>query len=89
SKTNTMSILYGNEIAVKFARAPTGKVYPAGAVLTLVTWKQKEDSHWFGAYIAGNVQQVEKIYFTKTKNADAEPVYEKYNGDSFTRKENV
>src|ERR1700722_7419675 len=49
TRAGTMSTLYGNEAAVKYARS--GKPYAAGAVLTLVTWSQREDPHWFGGRI--------------------------------------
>src|ERR1700761_774768 len=47
----TTSTLFGNDAAVSAARA--GTAYPAGAVLGLVTWRQREDPHWFGARIPG------------------------------------
>src|SRR6202522_1189474 len=34
----TMSTLYGNDIAVGYARANSQHNYPAGSVLSLVTW---------------------------------------------------
>jgi len=45
----TTSTLFGNDAAVTAARS--GQPYAAGAVLGLVTWRQKEDPHWFGARI--------------------------------------
>ena len=55
----TTSTLFGNDAAVAAARA--GEAYPAGAVLGLVTWKQREDPHWFGARIPGQVVSVEFV----------------------------
>ena len=49
TRDGTMSTLYGNDIAVKSARA--GQVYPVGAVVSLVTWSQRDDPHWFGGRI--------------------------------------
>jgi len=57
----TMSILYGNEMAVAAARK--GKSYLAGSVLTLVTWKQKEDEHWYGGNVPDSLLSVEKFTF--------------------------
>jgi hypothetical protein len=55
----TTSTLFGNDAAVAAARA--GETYPAGAVLGLVTWKQREDPHWFGARIPGRPVSVEFV----------------------------
>jgi hypothetical protein len=55
----TTATLFGNEAAVVAARA--GVAYPAGAVLGLVTWRQREDPHWFGARIPGSVVSVEFV----------------------------
>jgi hypothetical protein len=58
----TMSTLTGNDLAVNGARS--GSAYPAGAVLTLVTWAQREDPHWFGARIPGVPQSIETVAVT-------------------------
>ncbi len=55
----TTSTLFGDEEAVKAARA--GRAYPARAVLGLVTWREREDPHWFGARIPGEVVAVEFV----------------------------
>jgi hypothetical protein len=55
----TTGTLFGNDVAVSAARA--GVAYPAGAVLGLVTWRQREDPHWFGARIPGDVVSVEFV----------------------------
>ncbi len=55
----TTGTLFGNDAAVSAARA--GMAYPAGAVLGLVTWRQREDPHWFGARIPGAVMSVEFV----------------------------
>ena len=55
----TTATLFGNDAAVAAARA--GVAYPAGAVLGLVTWRQREDPHWFGARIPGQVVSVEFV----------------------------
>ncbi|MBN9384001.1 MAG: heme-binding domain-containing protein [Chitinophagaceae bacterium] len=57
----TMSTLYGNDIAVAAARK--GIAYPAHSVLTLVTWRQKEDEHWYGANIPASIQSVETVKY--------------------------
>ena len=55
----TTATLFGNDAAVAAARLVTA--YPAGAVLGLVTWRQREDPHWFGARIPGAVVSVEFV----------------------------
>jgi Cytochrome P460 len=55
----TTGTLFGNDAAVNAARA--GVAYPAGAVLGLVTWQQREDPHWFGARIPGSALSVEFV----------------------------
>jgi hypothetical protein len=37
-----MSALYGNDLAIQCARVNAQGTYPAGAVLSLVIWKQQE-----------------------------------------------
>jgi hypothetical protein len=48
-----------NNAAIDYARTSTGQNYPEGAILTLVTWKQRPDDHWFGANIATLPETVE------------------------------
>jgi hypothetical protein len=57
----TTSILFGNAEAVKDVRS--GGTYKAGAALKLVTWRQREDPHWFGGRIPGEVTSVEGVAF--------------------------
>jgi hypothetical protein len=79
----TMSTLYGNDIAVQYARTNAGRAYPAGSVLALVVWAQREDPHWFGAKIPSSVQSVE--FVTIQSAAGADPTYERYQGSPLTR----
>jgi hypothetical protein len=58
---STMSTLYGNDLAVRNARTSPQHVYPPGSVLSLVTWFQQEDKHWFGAKIPGQIKSVEFV----------------------------
>jgi hypothetical protein len=76
---HTMSTLFGNDSAVKAGRA--GQMpYPPGAVLSMVTWKNQEDDHWFGAYIPGNVQTVERVMFSTTG-----ATYDRYEGGGLNK----
>jgi hypothetical protein len=58
----TMSTLYGNDLAVKSARS--GRSYPPGSVIWLVTWSQREDPHWFGGMIPKVLKSVEILELT-------------------------
>lgn len=78
---HTMSTLYGNDVALKAARSGQG-TYPAGALLSLVTWKQQPDDHWFGALIPGAVESVEQVLFAA---GNISPVYTKYTGNQLTK----
>jgi hypothetical protein len=56
TKAGTMSTLYGDSVAVAAARS--GRPYPSGSGLLLATWVQREDPHWFGALIPGELKSV-------------------------------
>jgi|HubBroStandDraft_4_1064222.scaffolds.fasta_scaffold00094_15 hypothetical protein len=58
-KTRTMATLYGNDVAMGAVLAR--QAAPAGAVLALVTWAQRDDPHWFGARIPAAPQSVEFV----------------------------
>jgi len=68
----TTSTLFGNDAAVTAARA--GQAYPAGAVLGLVTWRQKDDSHWFGGRIPDAPESVEFVVYGSA------PTYRRFAG---------
>lgn len=59
--SSTMSTLYGNDLAVDYARAHSDRAYPDGSVLALVTWTQHEDPRWYGAKIPDRVRSVEIV----------------------------
>jgi hypothetical protein len=70
----TTSTLFGNDAAVTAARA--GQPYAAGAVLGLVTWRQKDDPHWFGARIPDAPAGVEFVEY----GPGLAPVYRHFAG---------
>lgn len=70
---STMATLYGNEQAVAYARANSQHDYPPGAVLSLVTWTQRDDPRWFGAKIPDQLKSVE--FVTVGKDAGGKPLY--------------
>jgi hypothetical protein len=80
--TTTMSTLYGNDISVKSARSGQ-PVYPGGSVLSLVTWSQREDPHWFGGRIPATLRSIELISVGQTGST---PVYTRYEGMPLAKK---
>lgn len=74
---NTVSTLFGNDAAVAAARG--GVAWPQGTVLGLVTWREKEDAHWFGGRIPDAPVMVEFVEF---KNGDM--AYRRFGGPTLT-----
>ncbi|WP_260703312.1 cytochrome P460 family protein [Edaphobacter flagellatus] len=72
----TMSTLYGNDAAVAYARSTAGTAYPAGSILGLVTWAERDDPHWFGGKIPSTPQSVEFVRVGET----GQPEYRLYRG---------
>jgi hypothetical protein len=60
----TMSTMFGNDVAWQYARTNAEMMYPAGAVLSVVTWSQQEDPRWFGGNIPKNAKAVEFVSVT-------------------------
>jgi hypothetical protein len=77
-QSGTMSTLYGNQLALQKAIG-FNKEMVAGEVFTLVTWKQQADAHWFGANIPGDLQSVEVLETTLSRN-EAVINYKLYEG---------
>jgi hypothetical protein len=75
-----MSTLYGNDLAVQRARA--GQVYSAGAVVSLVTWSQRDDPHWFGGRIPKALRSIEMLSYDPA----ATPSYVYYEGETHVKK---
>lgn len=80
-QTGTTSTLFGNDAAARHALTGAGSGYPAGSILSLVTWEQQEDPRWFGARIPAAVVSVE-IVTMSAGGAGEEPVctYRKFAG---------
>lgn len=83
-KKATMSTLYGNNEAFQHAATSAGSSYPKGSVLALVTWKQQEDQHWFGANIPGELQSIELVKINGTT-----ATYEQFRGAALTPASNT
>jgi len=86
---STMSTLFGNDIAVQYARSNAQHNYPEGAVLSLVTWKQQEDARWFGGNIPASPQSVEFLSIGTGSRDRPSYAYEKYEGNPLQRNSSV
>ncbi|HWY56871.1 MAG TPA: cytochrome P460 family protein [Terriglobales bacterium] len=56
---HTLATVLGNDRAIAYARKNASHEYPAGSVLSVITWSQEEDPRWFGGNIPGKVSSVE------------------------------
>jgi hypothetical protein len=75
-----MATMFGNEIAAGYARSNAGHAYPAGSVLSVVTWNQQEDPRWFGGNIPASTRSVEFVRVGETADHQASYAYEKFEG---------
>jgi hypothetical protein len=75
-KDATMSTLFGNDVAVQYARTNAERMYPAGSVLSVVTWSQQEDPRWFGGNIPKSTKSVEFV----TVTGPGAYTYQRYEG---------
>jgi Cytochrome P460 len=56
---HTLATVLGNDRAIAYARKNATHAYPAGSVLSVITWSQEEDPRWFGGNIPSKVRSVE------------------------------
>jgi hypothetical protein len=82
---STISTVYGNELAVEYARTHSQHEYPDGAVLSLVTWSERDDPRYFGAKIPGEVKSVEFVFVGAARDGRPAYLYEKYAGRPLKR----
>jgi len=82
---STMSTFYGNDLAARYARTNLKHDYPSGAVLSLVTWSQREDGRWFGAKIPDQVKSVEFVFVGVAGDGRPSYSYQKYEGTPLKR----
>jgi hypothetical protein len=74
--SRTTAALYGNNAAIQAVHARSSgdasifgpAKYPAGVVLALVTWSQRDDPHWFGARIPATPNSVEFVQAAEAPN---------------------
>jgi hypothetical protein len=77
---STMSTLYGNDVAIQYARTNSDHKYPNGSALSLVTWAQQEDGRWFGAKIPATVKSVEFVLVSTAADGHLSYSYQKFQG---------
>jgi hypothetical protein len=76
---HTMATLFGNDVAVKAAHGSDGQVqYPAAAVLSEVTWLQREDEHWFGGRIPQRFVAMEVVRVAPSAEGRPAVTYERF-----------
>ena len=75
-KDSTMSTLFGNDVAWQYARTNAEMQYPAGSVLSVVTWGEQEDPRWFG----GSIPQRAKVVEFVTVTSPGTYSYQRYEG---------
>jgi Haem-binding domain/Cytochrome P460 len=87
-KNHAMATLYGDDAAMQAVRAQRAAstagakapAYPAGAMLVLVTWAQRDDPHWFGGRIPDVPLSVE---FVQVGTAAQASIYRRFAGPGF------
>jgi hypothetical protein len=78
-QTSTMSTLYGNDDAVRYARSNAKHDYPPGSQLALVAWTRRDDPRYFGAKIPDHLKSIEFVLITELPG-ETKFIYEKYEG---------
>ena len=84
SSAKTMSTLYGNDIAVKYARSNPKHDYAAESIIALVTWTQRDDPRYFGATIPDRLESIEFVSVKSSSSNVAQYSYEKFEGRPLT-----
>jgi hypothetical protein len=83
-QNSTMSTLYGNDIAIQYARANSKHDYPPGSQIALVTWTRLEDPRYFGARIPDHLKSIEFVSITELPG-DTKFSYEKFEGSPLAK----
>ncbi|MCE7039139.1 hypothetical protein [Dyadobacter sp. CY312] len=68
NKKGTISMLYGNELALQAASDSLSKPN-IGAHYTLVTWKQKPMPQWYGTNMNGDIYSIEHLKVVQRNEA--------------------
>jgi hypothetical protein len=81
----TMYTVFGNDGAVTYARSHNDQNYPAGSMLSLVTWGQTEDPRWFGGMTPDKTQSVEFVEIKSDAKQGRMYSYERYTGSPLAK----
>jgi hypothetical protein len=82
---HTLATVLGNDRAIAYARKNATHAYPAGSVLSVITWSQQEDPRWFGGNIPGKVQSVEFLEVQSGPDGRGTYLYSRYGGSPLRR----
>ena len=77
---STMSTVFGNEMAIQYSRRYVEGNYPAGSILSLVTWSQQDDTRWFGARMPSETKSIEFVTIGTSQNGQRSYRYQRYEG---------
>ena len=81
---STMSTLYGNDTAVRYARSNAKHDYPPGSQIALVTWTRRDDPRYFGAKIPDRIQSIEFVSVTELPG-ETNFAYSKFEGSPLAK----
>jgi hypothetical protein len=85
-QNSTMSTLYGNDIAIQYARANTKHDYPPGSQIALVTWTRRDDPRYFGAKIPDSIKTIEFVSVNAAPEAGStQYTYERFEGNPLAK----
>jgi hypothetical protein len=80
NRMSTMATLFGNEPAINQVRETQEGDYPSGSELALVTWNERDDPHWFGAKIPGQIRSIEFVKFGGLPEKSHLYTYQRFEG---------
>jgi len=78
-QSSTMSTLYGNDTAVRYARSNAKHDYPPGSQIALVTWTRRDDPRYFGAKVPDHLKSIEFVSVTELPG-ETNITYQKFEG---------
>ena len=76
----TMWTLFGNDEALQYSRKNADGKYPVGSTLSLVTWRQQEDGHWFGARMPAEPKSAEFVFVQASPDGNPSYSYRAFEG---------
>ncbi len=76
----TMFTVFGNDAAIRHARSEATPDYPAGSVIALALWRQREHRRWVGGRVPAQPVSLEFIEIQTLANGQASSAYRMYEG---------